>query len=55
MRIHLLTVPGLGLEVRREGLAVHEPIASNDADGRALGEDVQERGLFSKHDQFDLA
>ena len=47
MRTHLLTVSGLGLEVSREGLAVHEPIASNDTDGRALGEDVQKRGLFS--------
>ena len=46
MRIHLLTVPSLSLEVRRESLAVHEPGASNNADGRTLGEDVQKRGLF---------
>jgi hypothetical protein len=46
VRVHLLAVPGLGLEVRREGLAVHEPIAGNDTDARALGEDVQQRGLF---------
>ena len=39
--VHLLAVPSLGLEIHRQGLAVHEPIASNDADIRALGEDVQ--------------
>jgi len=52
MRIHLLTVPGLGLEVRREGLTVHEHTPSNDTDGRALGKDVQKRGLFFKHGGF---
>ena len=52
MRIHLLTVPSLSLEVHREGLTVHEPIASNDTDGRALGEDVQKRGLFSNAINF---
>ena len=54
MRIHLLTVPGLGLEVRREGLTVHEPGASDDTNRRTLGEDVQKRGLFFNHDQFGL-
>ena len=52
MRIHLLTVPGLGLEVCRGGLAVHEHIPSHDADGRAFGEDVQKRRLFFKHGGF---
>ena len=54
MGIHLLTVPGLGLEVRREGLTVHEPIAGNDTDGRALGEDVQKRSLFSSTVDFGV-
>jgi len=44
--VHLLTVSGLGLEVGREGLTVHKPIAGDDTDGCALGEDVQKRGLF---------
>jgi hypothetical protein len=43
--IHLLTVPGLRLEVRWEGLTVHEAIATNVTDGRALGEDVQ-KGVY---------
>jgi hypothetical protein len=47
MHIHLLIVPGLRLEVRWEGLTVHEPIATNVTDGCALGEDVQKGGLFS--------
>jgi hypothetical protein len=45
MCIHLLTVPGLRLEVRREGLTVHKPISSNDTDVRAVCEDIQKRGL----------
>ena len=52
MRIHLLTVPSLGLEVRRESLTIHEPVASNNTDGRTFGEDIQKRGLFFKYDQF---
>ena len=52
MCIHLLTVPGLGLEVRREGLAVHESITVHDADGSTLGKDAQKRCLFFKRDQF---
>ena len=52
MRIHLLTVPGLGLEVRREGLTVHKPIATYDTDGRPLSEDVQKCCLFFRRDQF---
>ena len=55
MRIHLLTVPGLGLEVHRKSLAIYEPIAGNYTDGRALGENVQQRSLFPKRDQFGLA
>ena len=51
--VHLLTVSGLGLEVHRQGLTVHEPITGNDTDVRALGEDVQQRGLFL-HGQFGL-
>ena len=54
MRIHLLTVPGLGLEIHRKSLTVYEPIAGNYTDGRALGENVQQRGLFPKRDQFGL-
>jgi len=48
VRIHLLSVSGLGLEVGRKGLTAHEPVASHDADGRALGGGVQKRGLFFK-------
>ena len=54
VRIQLLTVTGLGLKVCREGLTVHEHIPSNDADRRALSEDVQERCLFFKHGGFGL-
>lgn len=46
MRIRLLAVSRLGLEVCRESLTVHKPIASNYADGSALSEDVQKGGLF---------
>ena len=46
MRIHLLTISGLGLEIRREGLTVHEPVSSDYTDGSALGENVQKGGLF---------
>ena len=52
--IHLLTIPSLNLEIRRESLTVHEPGASNNTDGRTLGENVQKRGLLFKHDQFGL-
>ena len=52
MRVRLLTVSGLSLEISREGLTVHEPIACNDADGSALGKDVQKRGLLFERDQF---
>jgi hypothetical protein len=46
MRIHSLTVPSLHLEVCWEGLTVHEPVPTDDTNGRALGEDVQKGGLF---------
>jgi len=46
--IHLLTVSGLGLEVRGKGLTIHESVASYDTNGRAVGEDVQKRGLCFK-------
>ena len=55
MCIHLLTVAGLSLEVRRKGMTVHESIAGDDAHECALSEDVQKRGLSPKHDQFALA
>ena len=46
MRIHLLMVPSLGLEVRREGLIIHEPGASDDTNGCTLGEDIQSAVYF---------
>ena len=55
MCIHLLTVAGLSLEVRRKGMTVHESIAGDDAHGCTLSEDVQKRGLPPKHDQFGPA
>ena len=45
VRVHLLAISGLGLEVHGKGLTVDEPITGNDADVRALCEDVQQRCL----------
>ena len=52
MGIRLLTVSSLCLEVRREGVSVHESVTGNDTNRSAFGKDVQKRGLFSSAFSF---